>query len=129
MGIAKAWLVFNLIVWLSYGIACLLNPALLTEFAGIAMTTPTATTEIRAMYGGVQSAMGLLALAALLKPGMVKPALAAFAFVLPCLAASRTLGLLLDASASPYTNGVLVFEWLAAAVAVWVFLKKAPAAA
>lgn len=123
----KIYLFLSALSWLPYGLYCLFNPSLLTELAGITMTSATAVTEIRAMYGGVQIAVGVICLVALFNILMIRPALATMAFVLSGLAVSRAIGLVVDGSATEYTIGALVFETLFAAV-TFFFLFKAPVA-
>ena len=48
---ARIFLALSALVWLLYGLYCLLVPGSLAEAAGVAATTPTGTTELRAMYG------------------------------------------------------------------------------
>ena len=57
----KGFLILTTVVWVPYGLMCFLDPAALAESTGVVASTPTASTEIRAMYGGLQIAIGLLA--------------------------------------------------------------------
>ena len=118
MKIVKAFLVFNVVVWLPYGIACLINPSVVTQFAGVAMSSSTGVTEVRAMYGGVQTALGLLALLALFNSSVVRPALITIACVVTGLALSRIAGFFIDGSNSPYTFGAMAFESLSMIIAL-----------
>ncbi|MAR90334.1 MAG: DUF4345 domain-containing protein [Pseudomonadota bacterium] len=110
MKLIKGFLLLNAVAWLFYGIYCLLQPALLTELTGMQITTPTAVTEVRAMYGGVQMAIGVVCLLALFNPGLLRPALVMLTFVMAGLALARTLGLLLDGSTTGYVLGAIAFE-------------------
>lgn len=103
--------------FLPYGLYCFAVPGFLAEAAGVAATTPTGTVEIRAMYGGLQAAFGLLLLAAARDPRLMLAGLAASAFVLPGLAFSRLLGALLDGGFTTYTAGALAFEITSGALA------------
>lgn len=98
------------IVWLPYGLYCFLDPDGLRSMAGIVASTPTARTELRAMYGGLQAGIGTLALLATIRPSLERPALVMLAALLPGLAAARLLGVGLDGSWSSYTAMGLVFE-------------------
>jgi len=98
------------IVWLPYGLYCFLDPSALRSMAGVTATTPTALTELRAMYGGLQSAIGALALLATVRRDLERPALVMLAALLPGLASARILGLVLDGSWSSYTAMGLAFE-------------------
>ena len=60
---------------------CFFDPGSLEEIAGVGARSTTGTIELRAMYGGLQAALGALAGAALLRPALERPALVALAFV------------------------------------------------
>lgn len=103
-------LLFSAIIWLPYGIYCFLQPGALAESAGVVATTATGTTELRAMYGGVQIAIGALALAAYIKPRLASGVLLALVFLTGGLASTRVMGALMDGGWSSYTAGGLGFE-------------------
>jgi hypothetical protein len=96
--------------FLLYGLYCFAVPGFLAGAAGVSGTTPTGVTEIRAMYGGLQAAFGLLLLAAARDPRLNLAGLAAVAFVMPGLASARLLGAVLDGGFSEYTIAALAFE-------------------
>ena len=114
----KAFLVVLCAVFFPYGIYCFVAPDFLAGAAGVAGTTSTGVTEIRAMYGGLQAAFGLLLLAAARDSRLTLAGVAAAAFVLPGLALARLLGVLVGGGLSSYTIGTLVFEIGSSAVAV-----------
>lgn len=106
------------LVWLPYGVYCFLDPKALMEIAGIAGTMPTASTELRAMYGGLQIAIGALALAALVRPALRRPVVLMLACLCVGLALARTGGLMLDGGLSTYTAFALGFEIVVAGAAI-----------
>ena len=69
------------------------------------------------MYGGLQSAIGMLALAGLLRAGLTRTALTTLGVLCAGLATARTLGVVLDAEVSSYTTMALVLEWGSTAAA------------
>ena len=101
-----------------YGLYCFLRPDFLAGFAGVAASSTTGTVELRAMYGGLQSAIGALSLAATVRHHLERPALIMLASLLPGLAAARLLGLVLDGSWSSYTAMGLAFEISGSLVAI-----------
>jgi hypothetical protein len=118
------------LLWLSYGVYCFLQPGALAEMAGVIGQTPTATTELRAMYGGAQAGIGLLCAAAFARETMRRPALLALLFIVGGLGSTRLLGALIDGSFSSYTFMGLGFEWTTIAVAAWLLPRtSAPAPA
>ncbi len=123
----RLFLGFSALIWLPYGILCFLQPAFLTEVAGLALTSATATTEVRAMYGGLQMAIGALAGVAVVRPTLVPAALTMLAFLAMGLGTARLVGTWVDASTSTYTFGGLVFEFLSAGLAIWLLRRTGSA--
>jgi len=114
----RIFLAANVLLWLPYGLFCLASPGFLAEAAGVTATTPTGTTELRAMYGGLQAAIGLLALAAVLRRDLERTALAALAFLGGGLFTGRLVGALGDGGLSGYTIGALALEIALTALSV-----------
>src|SRR5512134_944627 len=120
----RIFLALSALLWLPYGIYCFAAPASLAEAAGVAFQSPTGSTELRAMYGGLQAAIGLLAALGALQPGWRRPALGALGFLTAGLGAARLAGLALDGGFSSYTGTALAFESVSAAAA-FVLLARA----
>jgi len=120
----RIFLAVMAIVWLPYGLYCFLDPNALRALAGVTATSPTAMTELRAMYGGLQSAIGALSLTATVRHHLERPALIMLASLLPGLAAARLLGLLLDGSWSSYTAMGLTFEITGSLVAIALLRRR-----
>jgi hypothetical protein len=97
-------------VWLPYGLWCLARPEILAEFAGVTATTPTAVAELRAMYGGLQAAIGTLAALALARPAHRRAVVMTLGVLTGGLGLGRLLAVLLGAGLSGYTTGALVIE-------------------
>lgn len=118
------------LLWLPYGLLCLANPGSLAEAAGVAATSATGRVELRAMYGGLQSAVGALALAGALRPALAPHALLALGALAAGLALARTVAAALAGSFESYTLGALALEWtmLAAVLGLWR-MQPAPARA
>jgi len=124
---SKIFLGISVAIWLPYGVWCAFQPGYVGEVAGVIGTTATGMTELRAMYGGLQAGIGALCLAALLRPAFVQPALIMLCFLTGGLASVRTLGLLVDGSASGYTLGALIFEAINTAIAIMLVRKAGEA--
>ena len=58
--VARLFLGFQAVVFIPYGLYCLVQPQMLSDVAGIAATTATGVIELQAMYGGMQTAVGVL---------------------------------------------------------------------
>jgi len=124
-----AFLALSALVWLPYGLYCFLRPEFLAEAAGIVASSTTANTELRAMYGGLQMGIGLLAAAAILAPSLCRPALVTVAFLCTGLATTRAVGVVLDGGLTGYTAAGLAFEILSASIAVVLLPRTAVAEA
>ena len=119
-------LIFSAIIWLPYGVYCFFQPGALAEAAGVVGTSPTGTTELRAMYGGVQMAIGALALAAVFKPRLASGTLLTLVFVTGGLASTRLVGALIDDGFSGYTGGALGFEIVLCVLALIALGRSRP---
>ncbi|HCS29255.1 MAG TPA: hypothetical protein DIW43_17490 [Spongiibacteraceae bacterium] len=99
------------VVWTPYGFFCLFFPEALSNFAGLQATSVTATTELRAMYGGLQISIGLSALLGFFRVVYIDKVLFTQLVVVAGLAVSRLIAALIAGDGSGYTIGALVFEW------------------
>ena len=127
MNATKIYLVISVLIWFPYGLYCLFAPEYLDGAAGVVGATPTGTTEIRAMYGGLQASIGVMCAAGLARAAMVRPAMLAIAFLVSGLFVARVVGFAIDGSASDYTHGVLVFEGSYAAGTIYLLRRSANA--
>jgi hypothetical protein len=125
---ARVFLAFAALVWLPYGLWCLADPGYLAGAAGVAFQSPTGSTELRAMYGGLQAGLGALALGGVLRPRLERPALLALGFQCAGLALARLGGVALDGPPSSYTATALVFEIGSAALAAFCLARSRGAA-
>lgn len=123
---ARVFLAFSALIWLPYGIFCLLQPSFLEGSAGVSATTPTGTAELRAMYGGLQAAIGAVALAGALRPELARSALQLLLLVGAGLGGARLLGAGLDAAFTAYTVMAIGLELGTVAITVWL-LRRPPA--
>jgi hypothetical protein len=123
----RIFLVISALGWGGYGLYCLINPAMLAELAGVTSSSTTGAVELRAMYGGVQTALGLFAALAVVRVAWQRPAVLALAFVTGGLFSARLIGTLLTGDTSSYTIGGLGFEFVFTAVAI-ALLRRSPAA-
>jgi len=120
---ARVFLLLSAILWLPYGLYCLIDPGSLAQAAGVVAQTPTGTTELRAMYGGLQVAIGALALVGALRGKVTRTALVAIGTLTLGLGSARLLGLLIDQHFTSYTGMGLGFEWTSALVSRWLLSR------
>jgi hypothetical protein len=117
---------FSAIGWIGYGLYCLMQPTALAAIAGVASTTTTGLIELRAMYGGVQTAVGVFTLIGILNARWRPGVLLGLACVYFGLCTARTGSALMAGEWSQYTVGALAFEWTSALLALYLFRKTAP---
>ena len=122
---ARIFLWFFGLVSMTFGIICFVNPGFLDAFAGVAATSTTGTIELRAMYGGMQIAFGILAFLGALRPPFTRAALLATAILCAGLGSARLLGAIAAFEVSSYTWGGLVFEIGSTAIAA-LCLRRLP---
>jgi hypothetical protein len=122
----KPYLIFNCIVWLPWGLICIFDTSQINSIIGVSGMDATANTDLRAMYGGFQFAVGLMAAYALYNRHHFASFVFALAFLGSCMALSRGYGLITDGSGTVYTWGVLSFEAFAGISAIlWLrFLSQ-----
>lgn len=125
---ARIFLGLSALIWLPYGLFCLFQPGALAESAGVAFTSATGATELRAMYGGLQAAIGAVALAGALRPALSRSALGLLLVVCAGLGGARLLGAGLDGEVSAYTGMALGLE-LGTLAITSLLLRRAPAIA
>lgn len=114
----RIFLGISVLAWAGYGLYCFIDPASLATTAGVAVTSATGHTELSAMYGGVQIALGALAGYALIRPGLQSSVLLTLAFVTGGLFAARLIAALPAAEFSSYTVGALLFESVYTVIAI-----------
>jgi hypothetical protein len=107
---ARWFLALSALIWFPYGLYCFFAPSALAAGAGVTFTTPTGATELRAMYGGLQAALGLLAFAGMQRPALTRPALITLFTVTAGLGSARLLGAFNDGGWSAYTLMGLTLE-------------------
>jgi len=95
---------------LPYGIYCFLRPGFLADFAGVGALSSTGTVELQAMYGGLQTGFGALALFGALRPAHAPTILLAILFQCAGLGSFRLMGALSSGSFSSYTSQGIAFE-------------------
>ena len=110
------WL--SAIVFIAYGLACLVSPALPAEYAGLQFISADALPEIGAMYGGLQTGFGLFCLLGALKADYYRPALVLLLLGIGGLALARCFwAFSVPGEVGAYTYGAMAFEYFVAIMA------------
>jgi hypothetical protein len=124
--IARIFLGLQAILFIPYGIYCLLDPGSLAA-AGVTATTVTGTIELQTMYGGLQVAVGALCLLGVLRSDHEKVALQALLFMFAGLATVRVSLGLSQGDFSGYTVFAMSFESASLLFLLWYLLLRKPA--
>jgi Domain of unknown function (DUF4345) len=110
------WL--SAILFIGYGLACLVSPGLPAGYAGLALTNGDALAEMGAMYGGLQTGFGLFCLLGALRHNYYRPALVLLLLCIGALALARCYWAFAgDEIVTGYTYGAMVYEYATAILA------------
>lgn len=119
---ARLYLALSGLLLAVYGIACLLNPQLVAQLTGLIIATPTALTEVRAMYGGLELALGVYFLCTAALAETTRQGLFCLLLCLGGLALARAVGMLIDGGDNGYNAGALAYEAISAILALIALL-------
>ena len=109
----------NALVFLLYGIGFLVLPEALSRFvADTGPQTVSGIVDMRATYGGMSVAVGVLLLVLAFRPETVRTGLLGVLLLMLCMAGGRILGMLLDGAGNPMMWIYLALELVMAAVAL-----------
>ncbi len=117
---ARAFLIIAGLMWIAYGLYMLFVPQALAATAGVSALNGTGTIELRAMYGGLEAAVGVLALWGGFAAGLRRAGLAALAFTCTGLGATRLISAVLAGEFSTYTIQGLCLEIPLSVLALWL---------
>lgn len=121
----RIYLLFVALVFTSYGIACAIDPILPARLGGLSIVNGDGYAEMSAMYGGLQTGVGLFCALAAFRPRMQESALLLLLLGIGLLAATRATGALRSEELiSGYTWGALAFETFVTAAAATLLLRK-----
>ena len=125
MLLGKSVLGISALVFIGYGLVSLVSPAIPAGLAGLVLSNGDAFAEIGAMYGGLQTGVGLFCALALLKPEFYRSGLTLLVLAIGTLALARLVSFL--AAADPvtiYTYCALGYEFVTAMLALVALVKK-----
>lgn len=121
----RSFLLFVGLVFAGYGIACVLDPVLPARLAGLAIINGDGYAEMSAMYGGLQTGVGLFCALAAFRPALQQSTLLLLVLSIGFLAAARAGGALRsDDVLSSYSWGALAFETLVTSAAAGLLLRR-----
>ena len=120
----RSFLALQVVLFIPYGLYCLVAPHSLADGAGVAATSITGTIEIQSMYGGLQVAVGVLCALALLRRALEPVALYALLFIFAGLAVVRVSLALVHGDFSGYTVFAMTYEAACLAFLCWHLLVR-----
>lgn len=123
--LTRIFLGFTGLAFAGYGVVCLVSPDVVADAAQLGLASDVARAEVRAMYGGLQIAVGGLALAGLLRPALRPGALLALACVFAGLAGGRLVGLVVESAPGAYNGAAFAYEAVSAVLAVALWRRPA----
>ena len=97
-----------------YGLICFFMPESITSLIGYEATTSDARTEFLAMYGGVQTGLGIFGLLALRESSLMRANFLLLTIVFTALALGRLSGYIIMDNLGGYTHVAIVFETISA---------------
>jgi hypothetical protein len=109
MWLPRVSLVLTALAFGGFGALLLLRPETLAV-VGVDLTTPSARTEIRGFYGGLELGFALFFAMAAARPVWFVPGLVAQSFSLGGVALGRVFGLVVDGSPESLTYALLAAE-------------------
>ncbi|MEP5762942.1 MAG: DUF4345 family protein [Halieaceae bacterium] len=122
--IARLFLGLQVLLFIPYGIYCLVQPSAMAAGAGLSATSITGVIEIQAMYGGLQIAVGVLCLMGLLRERFEAVALNALMFIFAGLAVVRVSLGLMHGDFSSYTLFAMIYEAACLLFLLWYLLWR-----
>jgi hypothetical protein len=128
---ARIVLGLTAIMFGGHGAMCLLNPETIATESGIGLPSPGAATEVRAMYGGLEFALGAYFAASASRAQWAHNGIIVLVVAFSGLALARGAGLLMQAGADAYNVRAVVYEGMSAVlglVALVLLRRSRPAA-
>lgn len=121
---ARIFLVIAGLMWVVYGAYLLAVPQALAPLAGVSATSVTGTIELRAMYGGLEIAVGLFCLIAAFLPGMLFSGLLMMGLASAGFGITRLLSAAYAGEFSTYTRQGLSLELPLMLISAWFLFRQ-----
>jgi hypothetical protein len=121
----RSFLLIVGLIFIAYGLACAIDPGLAARLAGLQIGNGDGFAELGAMYGGLQTGVGLFLALAAFRPRLQDGALLLLVLAIRLLAALRGASALRTGElVTAYTWGALAFETLVTAIAAALLLRR-----
>ncbi len=124
MNLPKLFINLTAVVFLLYGAVFSFMPETMTGWVtGSALDTPSALIDVRATYGGMTLAVGVILLMFARNADLHRLGLISICLLMLCMAIARTAGIIINGSPTTLMIVYLALEVVVAAVA-FVLLKR-----
>ena len=123
---ARVFLGLMALMFIPYGLYCLVEPGMLAGAAGVSATSVTGIIELQAMYGGLQVAVGAMCLVGVFRKPLEVVAMHALLFMFAGLAVVRVTLALTRGDFSGYTVFAMSFEAACLLFLIWYLLIRKP---
>lgn len=123
--VARIFLGLMGLMWAGYGLWCFVYPDFLREAVGItAIAGSPGLVDLRATYGGLQTAVGALLIGGALRVSATRSVLATYGVLCAGLGSARLAAALLGAEWSSYTTIGVGFELGSVAVVLALLARE-----
>ena len=124
MSLARLMILLTALVFAAYGVGFIVAPLSLLEWAtGAVVNTPSAIIDLRATYGGLSLAVGLVLYGLGRSQGGTPLGLRVVIALMLGMGGGRLVGLVVDGGANAVMYAYLALEIVAAAVATWLLRR------
>jgi len=124
--IARVFLGLMALIFIPYGLYCLVVPGMLAGAAGVSASTGTGTIELQAMYGGLQTSVGVMCLLGVFRASVADAAMLALLFIFAGLAVVRVSLGLSQGEFTGYNTFAMIFESASLLFLGWYILLHRP---
>jgi hypothetical protein len=124
MNLSRTALITAAAGFTGFGIACLVSPKKALDRVDVRPRSSRGTTELRAMYGGLEVGLGAFFAVAAAKPEWTRPALMAQTLGLGALAGSRLAGIISEHPRGKLMKALFAAESASAALAAVALTTK-----
>lgn len=111
------------LMYLGFGIVLLISPGEMARWVKLGLDHPSARTEVRAFYGGLEIGLGVFLLLSACRTGWMAPGLLAALLIFGGTAIARVVGMVLDHSSERTMITILLVELVFAAAAAVAFAR------
>ena len=121
MLLARSFLIFTGLVFAVYGAFCIISPQFVADTTGM-HASDVAITEIRAMYGGLELALGIFLLYCLRNEKEVETGILLMIFCFAGLATTRAIGLF-ETGGDSYNNSAFAYEFISFMMSIFALVR------